>query len=156
MAVMSVSQSSYSSFLRGPTTIVPLLDEGDVILERRDGQDLVLSTVSRFEARERGAALTGRLLGDFMAQAPEAVRTNLEKELPWLRWLPEVSREMAVAEILDNLLAGAHTGTLTPFALTVSAWQDTAEILSDPVLSKRLSGQFRGSEITLTRPGSQQ
>jgi hypothetical protein len=44
----------YSDFLRGPNKVLPRLDEGDVLLERRDEENLVLTSFRRFASRQRG------------------------------------------------------------------------------------------------------
>lgn len=61
-------------------------------------------------------------------------REALREELPWLPWLPESERNDCLRELLANLLAGADTGHLIPFAQGYWSWKSTAEVRSDPEL----------------------
>jgi hypothetical protein len=143
---------SYSALLREPSAVVPLLDDGEVVLQRRDAEDLVLSTMTRFVEREEGATLAGMVIADLSEEASDAVRHSLTKRLPWMRWLPVDARDHAIEEILGDLLAGVDTGNLAPFAHAVRSWESTAEIMGDPVLSARLLGKFAGDGAVISRP----
>lgn len=76
------------------------------------------------------------------------------EELPWLTWLPVEARSQCIRELLDQLLAGAETGLLLPFARALREWQSTAEIYSDPELARRLRGPFDTTDaVEVERPG---
>ncbi len=145
-------EASYSSFLREPKSVIPLLSEGDVRLARRDDEDLVITGYARFEAREWGTSLSGRLLMGVSESNPAMLEEMLTKELPWLAWLSDEDQASAVNEIGKDLLAGLSTGALEALVHSLRAWQETAEIESDPKLAKRLRGPFQGDGAVLTRP----
>jgi hypothetical protein len=142
----------YSAFLRGPTAVLPALDEGDVVLERRDGDDVVLTGGARFEARREGMALATRVLRHLARTDPEQASDLVAEELPWLRWLPAKERGACVAELLGDLAAGAETGTLEPFGRTLAAWRSTAEVWADPELARRLLTPQAGDGPEILRP----
>ncbi len=153
MVVMKTLPVPYSNFLRGPNEVLRELQEADVVLERRDDENLVLMTYRRFAAREQGTALAAHLVADFARENPGSIEGLLEGGLPWLHWLPEGERALAVKEILQDLLAGASTGLYAPFAQTLVEWQDTAMVWSDPELAKRLTSSFAGDGPEIPRPG---
>ncbi|MHB8379750.1 MAG: hypothetical protein ACYDB2_07515 [Acidimicrobiales bacterium] len=150
---MKTTQAPYSSFLRGPSRVLPSLEDADVVLERRDEDNLVLTTFRRFAAREEGAALAGRLIADVIEVNPSMMDDLLVGEFPWLRWLPDVEQVKALKDIIGELLAGATAGSLEPFVRAIDEWRDTAVIWSDPSLAERLQGSFAGSGDAIERPG---
>jgi hypothetical protein len=149
---MKTTHAPYSSFLRGPASVLPRLDDADVVLERRDEENLVLTTLRRFAAREEGAALAGRLIAKIVEKDPSMIDELLSSEFPWMRWLPDAEKALALADITGELVAGAETGSLEPFDRAVNEWRDTAVIWSDPRLAERLGHSFAGDGEVLLRP----
>ncbi len=149
---MKTASYPYSAFLRGPSEVLPQLDEGDVLLERRDEENLVLTTFTRFAARQEGMTVAARLLGDVVRDQAQIMAGLFGRELPWLRWLPEKEHTQCVEELLGELVAGADTGVLEPFARALAAWRSTAEVWSNPELARRLQGPFPGDGEEITRP----
>ena len=149
---MSVKSFSYSAFLRGPSAVLPSLDNADVVLERRDEENLVLMREERFEASLAGVRLAARSLAVLARAHWDLAEEALAEELPWLHWLPESERAACVRELLGDLVAGAETGLLLPFARNVASWRATAEVWSDPQLARDLSGPFAGDGPALDRP----
>lgn len=149
---MKTTPFPYSDFLRGPNKVLPRLDEGDVLLERRDEENLVLTSFRRFASRQEGMSIAARLVADVVRNHPELLAPLLTEELPWIRWLPESDRARCAEDLLGELVAGADTGVLEPFARTLAAWRSTAEVWSDPELARRLHGPFAGDGEQLPRP----
>lgn len=152
MARMATKQVSYSSFLRGPSEVLPALDEGDVILERRDAGSLVLTSVERFEARSEGIDVASRALHELFSRDPERAEETMSVAVPWLHWLPVGERRDCIADLVRELDAGASTGNFEPFARSLVAWKSTAEVWSDPELAKQLSAAFPGDGSAIERP----
>lgn len=94
MAPAKTTRYSYSAFLRSPTSVLPRLETEDVVLERRNETNLVLTIEPRAGARAEGTAVTGRLLADLERERPEVLAELLERELPWLDWLPAEERHV--------------------------------------------------------------
>ena len=57
LVIVTVHTFPYSAFLRGPTRVLPSLIDADVVLERRDEENLVLMRAERFEASYQKASL---------------------------------------------------------------------------------------------------
>jgi hypothetical protein len=141
---MSTKVFPYSSFLRGPSDVLPSLEEGDVVLERRDDESLVVTRRDRYEARLFGMGVATRVLVHLVKEDPERAARLISDELPWLIWLPEDERASCVQELVANLAAGADTGTVEPFARAIREWRDTAEVWADPELADRFRAGFLG------------
>lgn len=151
---MVKTQVPYSSFLRGPAAVVAALDDGDVVLERRGTESLVLTMEHRFHARQQGLSVAARALRRLAARDPKEAAALLEEEMPWLRWLPGQELQACLEELLADLEAGADTDNLEPFARSVQAWQSTAEVWADPNLARRLRRSFPGDGEEISRPAS--
>lgn len=149
---MAVQSFPYSSFLRGPSQVLPSLTDADVILERRDEENLVLTREERFEAVAAGLRFAARSLAILARRHRDLAEDALAEELPWLSWLPADERPTCVRELLADLVAGADTGLLTPFARSLASWRSTAEAWSDPRLARELRGPFDGDGPVIDRP----
>ncbi|WP_033344527.1 hypothetical protein [Catenuloplanes japonicus] len=149
---MSVQSFPYSAFLRGPSQILPSLTDADVILERRDEENLILSRAERFEAAATGLRFAARSLAILARRHRALAEEALAEELPWLTWLPAEERITCVRELLADLMAGADTGLLVPFARNLASWRSTAEAWSDPQVARELQGPFSGDGPAIGRP----
>jgi hypothetical protein len=149
---MATTTFPYSSFLRGPSQVLPALADSAVILERRDDGNLVLMRQDRFEASEEGVRLMARSFKILNRRYPELAEEVLAEELSWLHWLPENERVECVKELLADLIAGADTGLLLPFLHNFWSWRSTAEVWSDPELARELKGPFAGDGELIERP----
>lgn len=149
---MGVHTFPYSAFLRGPSQVLPSLDEADVILERRDEEDLVLMRAERFDAVATGLRVAARSMAILARDHRSLAEEALAEELPWLTWLPDSERVACVRELLSDLVAGADTGLLLPFARNLTSWRSTAEVWSDPDLARYLQGPFPGDGPIIERP----
>ncbi len=151
---MGVQTFPYSVFLRGPSRVLPSLTDADVVLERRDEENLVLMRAERFDAVADGLRIAARSLATLARRDRGLAEELLAEELPWLTWLPEQERLACVRELLADLVAGADTGLLTPFARSLTSWRSTAEVWSDPTLARELHGPFDGTGPQLDRPSA--
>lgn len=149
---MAAKTFPYSAFLRGPSQVLPSLANADVILERRDEENLVLIRAERFEAVATGLRIAARSLAILARRHRDLAEEALAEELPWLAWLPVEERPICVRELLADLVAGADTGLLTPFARNLASWRSTAEVWSDPSLARDLQGPFDGNGPVISRP----
>jgi hypothetical protein len=150
---MATRTFPFSTLINKQTSVFPALDDADVVLERRDAENLVLMRSERFQAMVDGLTLAAKSLAVIARTNRPLAQEVFAEELPWLTWLPAEARFECVAELLDHLLAGADTGLLLPFARALREWKSTAEIHSDPELARRLQGPFTTEAAEdLTRP----
>ncbi|MEV6983084.1 hypothetical protein AB0M95_17730 [Sphaerisporangium sp. NPDC051017] len=128
------------------------MDDADVVLERRDDENLILMRAERFEANVASLRLAARALAILARRNSVLAEEVLGEELPWTVWLPESERHVCVRELLAHLVAGADTGELLPFSRALTAWRSTAVVWSDPGLARRLQGPFPGDGPEVERP----
>lgn len=133
--------------------MLPSLDDADVILERRDDEDLVLMRAERFKAGVASLRIAARALAILARRNRDLAEEVLAEELPWVTWLPEAERDTCVRELLAHLVAGADTGELLPFGRALISWRSTAVVWSDPQLARDLQGPFPGDGPAVSRPG---
>ncbi|WP_248965298.1 hypothetical protein [Sphaerisporangium perillae] len=149
---MATKSFPYSAFLRGPSQVLPSLDDADVVLERRDDENLVLMRAERFEAGAATLRIAARALAILARRNSDLAEEVLAEELPWTTWLPESERHACVRELLGHLMAGADTGELVPFSRALTSWRSTAVAWSDPQLARDLQGPFPGDGAEVPRP----
>jgi hypothetical protein len=149
---MATKSFPYSMFLRGPSQVLPTLDNADVVLERRDDEDLILMRAERFEAGTASLRIAARALAIIARRNGDLAEEVLTEELPWVTWLPAAERHECIQELLTHLVAGADTGELLPFGRALASWRSTAIVWSDPRLARELQGPFPGDGPEVPRP----
>lgn len=153
---MATRTFPFSTLINKQTSVFPALDDADVVLERRDAENLVLMRSERFQAMVDGLGLAAGSLAVIARANRSMAEEVFAEELPWLTWLPVEARAECVGELLNHLLAGADTGLLLPFARALREWKSTAEIYSDPELARRLRGPFTTEAAAeVPRPGGE-
>ena len=136
-----------SRLVQRPTEVASLAAEQDVILARRDDEDLYLSTRARHEREAQGLRITTVALAALARVRPDLAGDALTEALPWLAWLPVDEKVACRQELLDDLRAGAETGELGRFAIDLAAWKSTAVVWSDPDLTGSLLTPRDGQEL---------
>ena len=137
-----------SRLVQRPTEVAALAAEDDVILGRRDADDLHLSTRERHEQEAQGLRITAGALAALARARPELAAESMTETLPWMAWLPQQEREACVQELLDDLRA--DTDHLRPFVLDLAAWRSTAIAWSDPELARALRRGVRAHRAQRT------
>lgn len=141
-----------SRFQRSTSEVTALVAESDVILGRREAEDLYLSTRARQERSADAARITTAMLADLAATRPDVAGEVMTRALPWMSWLPTSDKVDCLSELLDQLRAGAQTGQLAPFERALEAWRSTAVIYSDPdvlaeIQRERTSAEFDEGDV---------
>lgn len=139
------AEATLTDFLRDPKTVVDRLQHADVVLHRRNAEDLHLSLESRTEAVADGVRFLARMLSAALADA--AVRDRLQasaEAIPWLSFLPTQQRQLFLAEFFRTAEAAAEVGVMTPLAQLLREWQATAAIYADPELAAELRRPLAG------------
>lgn len=149
---MPGTRVTYSGFLRGPSDVLPRVAVGDVVLERRDGENLLLSTEDRTVAFREGLDFGATALRQIAREHPGVLADTLRESLPWLGWLPDEDRTACIRELLDDLAASAAVENFTRFHADLVAWRSTAEVWADPALAERLQADFEGDVGEVKRP----
>jgi hypothetical protein len=149
---MRVIEHSFSDLLRRPKEVTSEVEEGDVLLRRRDEPDLRLTRADRDAERAAAFAALGRTLRNLAVHNPAALEGALRDAFAWLEFLPARDRREFVEEFSRAVAAAAELDSYLPLTQLVREWRATAEIHADPRLARRLRGPLEASGRGVDRP----
>ncbi len=135
MSQMGMVKRNFSDMLRHSGQVVELTEQGqDVLLERRDGADLMLVEAER----ETGMRESLRTAAAFLLAALETepsrqlVSERASDRVPWLRLLPEEYHAEFLREYAEVVEAAVHTGAFAAVSQLERNWMTTARLYGDP------------------------
>lgn len=151
---MATTEANFSDLLRHPHEVLDRLRDGDVVLRRRDGEALVLSSAARNQGSREALALVAHLLGEVarLDASGAVLRRALAEQFPWSRFLPEADREAFFGEFVDTARACADVDTLEPLLQMVHEWKETARVHADPALVEELRRPGAGDGDVVAAP----
>lgn len=135
---MPVTERPFSDLLRKPKEVTADVEDGDVLLRRRDEPDLRLSRADRDADRSATFAALGRALRHLAVRNPKALEGALGDAFPWLELLPAREGKGFVDEFSRVVAACADLDNYAPLGQLVREWRATAEVHADPRLARRL------------------
>jgi len=147
------AEATLTDFLRDPKAIVDRLEHVDVVLHRRNAEDLRLSLESRSEAVTASVRFLARVLGAALTDAAVRERLHASAEaIPWLSFLPAQQRQEFMVEFFRTAEAAAELGVMAPLAQLLREWQATAAIYADPKLAAELRRPLAGDGERVRAP----
>jgi hypothetical protein len=123
-------------------TLARLKDSPRLLLHRRDGEDLVLTTAARAEQDRTVVSAATRMLAALARREPgstELLLDILPDAFPWVAFLPEADVHAFAVELVDTMRAADSVDNGAAVAQLLIAWQHTAEVHSDPELLAALT-----------------
>lgn len=147
-------ERSLSYMLRNSGAILDEVEHRDVVLQRRDGEDLYLA----LRSRERGIRESLGVLARIVRAALHDVGTRgavakwLAEELPWTSFLPESDRKNFLADFARTSAACVEAEVYEPLIRTLESWKATAEVYANPALLAVLTEKHKGPPVPLSRP----
>lgn len=151
---MRVTEHSFSDLLRHPKDVTDDVEDGDVLLRRRDEPDLRLSRADREADRALAFAALGRAIRNLALHNPAALSDSLADAFPWIEFLPVRDRRLFVDEFSRVVTAATAVDNYGPLTQLVREWQATAEVHADPKLARRLRRAVEASGEAVSRPGA--
>jgi hypothetical protein len=118
-------------------TLARLKESPHLLLHRRDGEDLVLTTATRAEQDQTVVSAATRMLAAMARREPGSTALLLDilpDAFPWVRFLPEPDIHAFAVELVDTMRAADSIANSASVAQMLIAWQHTAEVHSDPEL----------------------
>lgn len=149
---MRIIERPFSDLLRRPKDVTTDVDEGDVLLRRRDEPDLRLSRADRDAERLVAFAALGRALRNLAVHNPKALQDALGEAFPWIEFLPVRDRRTFVDEFSRLMAAAADLDNYGPIGQFVREWRATAEVHADPKLARRLKRPVLAAGEPIARP----
>ncbi|TGB05676.1 hypothetical protein [Streptomyces sp. MZ04] len=123
-------------------TIARLKESPRLLLHRRDGEDLILTTAARAEQDQTVVSAATRMLAAMARREPGSMELLLDilpDAFPWVRFLPEPDVHAFAVELVDTMRAADSLANNSSVAQLLIAWQHTAEVHSDPELLAALT-----------------
>lgn len=151
---MPVVERTLSDMLRNSGAVIEETAVRDVILRRRDGEDLFLALRSRERAVRESLGVLARILR--AALHDDVARATVVKwaaeELPWTTLLPEDEAEAFLSDFARTVAACVEADTYEPLVHELSDWKATAETHANREVVEALRERHRGPAIPLARP----
>ena len=147
---MRVIERPFSDLLRRPKDVTDYVEDGDVLLRRRDEPDLRLSLADREASRAEAFSGIGRAMRHLAVHSPGALGDALADAFPWLEFLPAGERSLFLDEFSRRVAAAASVDSYEPLSQLVREWRATAEVHADPAFARRLRRPLdaRGDHVT--------
>ena len=154
-SMATTTKHTFSYLLRNSGHVLTEVEHADVLLDRRDGADLLLVTESREDSIRDSLDITVRALsGVFASQAlrPAAIEAFVESH-PWVSWLSPSDREEFIDSFILIAKACRSTGGYGPLEKFLNKWKVSAQIVHTPELAALLAAD-RGEDeaVLLKRP----
>jgi hypothetical protein len=138
-------------------TLARLRESPRLVLHRRDGEDLVLTTAARAEQDRTVVSAATRMLAAMARRDPDSTQLLLDvlpEAFPWVRFLPEADLHAFAVELVDTMRAAEPLDNSASVAQLLVAWQHTAEVYSDPELLAALTRDHGEDYGPVPDPGS--
>jgi hypothetical protein len=139
-----MKESTLSELLQHSGRVLSNVEEGEILLRRRDGEDLVLMTRRQSEAL-RTTAEAFFALSTGSSGAVDAI-------LPWLAFLGPTDRAECMRELREVGAVSLQTGQLSRLAETLYAWEASALAAWDERRDRERLGQTIEAPVDLPRP----
>ncbi|MGC0422876.1 hypothetical protein [Embleya sp. AB8] len=142
MAIENAAVNFSELVNKNKQTLALLNESPRLLLHRRDGEDLVLTTAARAEQDQSVVSAATRILAAMARREPgstELLLDVLPDAFPWVRFLPEADVHAFAVELVDTMRAADSVGNSASVAQLLTAWQHTAEVHSDPELLAALT-----------------
>jgi len=141
---VSAAEVPFSDLINHPkSTLSRLITAGTRMLRlrRRDDEDLVLTTASRFEADQQVVSATTALVTSLLNSGEPGRRLLLDAlpdVFPWVRFLPAEDRRVFLSELVETLRGAEALRNMAPVSQVITEWRHTAEVHADPALRDAL------------------
>src|SRR2546421_8641041 len=124
---MRVTERPFSDLLRRPKEVTDDVEDGDVLLRRRDEPDLRLTRADREAQRADTFTAIGRALRNLATHNPAALSDALGDAFPWIEFLPARDRSLFLDEFSRVVTAAAALDNYESLGQHVREWRPTAE-----------------------------
>jgi hypothetical protein len=136
-----------STFVQTPTRALAPLDRGDdVLLTRRDGDDLRVRRDRDVREWEDTVLHAVNVATRILAVDKKAAVSAVAHEFAWVSILTRSEADEFASDYFTALRASISLNNYSHVNSVVSAWKSTAEIKSDPQLLARIEQRIRDEE----------
>lgn len=157
----TVIDRNLSDFLRQSGEVITEVEQHDVVLHRRDGEDLFLTEKRREEGMRGVFQLLASLVHSFLVEASvesghrgDRVKAVLNQSAPWALMMPREQQEDFLQEIAQSARACDGLGTFEPLSRLIDGWKATAWVHAHPEVLAQLQAEPDAEEAraVVSRP----
>lgn len=154
IGVVSLSERTLTFMLRNSGDVLAEVEHRDVVLRRRDGEDLFLGLHSREQSVRAALGVLARILvaASVDVETRQRVAGALSASLPWTTFLPEAERVEFFEALTTTAAACVDVDDFEPLARVVDGWKATAEVHANPELAGLLRAHRTGPTVRIRRP----
>lgn len=151
---VSLAEHTFTHMLRNSGEVLAEVEQRDVVLRRRDGEDLFLGLRSREESVRDALGVLARILlaASIDPETRWRVVGALGASLPWTTFLPDDERAEFFEALTATAAACVEVDMFEPLARLIEGWRATAEIHANPEVAEFLGVPRSGPAVTLERP----
>jgi len=143
-AMATLIEKNLSDFLRGSGKTLRDVERHDVVLHRRDGEDLLLTEKRREDGMRETFQLLASLVQSFMGASAangDHVAEVLDRSAPWALVMPREEQERFLQEIAQKARACDGLGSFEPLTRLFESWQTTAWVYAHPEVLEQLNAE---------------
>jgi len=143
----------FSTLTRKQSRVLREVAVRDVMLERRDGPNLMLVDANR-ELNMRGAVGTiAQMVALLPGDAWSDYADQVAERIPWIRALPHDDRVQLVGEFVEQAQRCSELGDFAPLGGVLHQWRNTALIYENPEIRALLDAE-PDTDIPVARPAA--
>lgn len=118
---------------RGRATVERLRHSRALLVERRDGENLVLTTAERADQAREAASAVARLFVAICRRAPNAgITLEIADEVfPWTGFLHRDQARQFISELVSTVHAADAIDNPVPITQVISRWRCVAERIAE-------------------------
>ena len=150
---MAASARTLTDFLQHSGQVLQELDEREVVLKRRQGDDLIVLSRPHWEAIAASLRILAEAYAAKQADPPDSgTAPSTWFGLPWMSLLHSDDQGSCLRELTETALAAIDSGRFRPLAETLSQWRATALATWDTDRQQERTGQTDDTPLALARP----
>jgi hypothetical protein len=136
-------RATQSDLSHHPAKVLDGVNERDVLISRRDDEDVLVSTVSRHQALRSVANLVAA-----MERTQSQTGEAMKHAYPWLASLPSEDQKNFAGLYAKVVAACAAHDDFQPLAVFLNQWRYTASVHGNEMLLAALTGTVVEDEVS--------
>lgn len=146
-------ERNFSDLLRASGDVLREAEHRDVLLRRRDGDDMMLVKAEREDALREALVMSSQIAALVLERpTPKQAAAKLQDVAPWTTFLPDEARAELLVDFVRTARACGELRTFEPLALMLGSWKATAAVYADPQLLAELRAPADGTRRRVPRP----
>ncbi len=138
MQQSATTTATVSDLSHKPAEVLDTVESKDVLITRRDAEDVLVSTVTRVSAERNSIAALIAVVQKTWRRTQSGLIPVMEGMYPWMASLPRADQKTFVHRYADVLAECAAHRDFQPLVILLSQWEYTASLHRDEKLMSAL------------------